>query len=307
MDHHRRKRCMRNLYSLEPQTAEGHRRPAILQVLRESDEYMSTKVFGNESMREEWLHSCRNQHASCSLWAATGACHKNRHFMELQCAPACQVCHRLRFENRCPPLSEQEQHDALLNDVWREEEGDLDRTFLRILEQQATNTNHLYSLQLLSGPRSLTKDDNVPDGPWVMVFDDFLTPPECEVLVELGRRQGFQRSTSVGSVQTDGSHTTLRNSERTSSNTWCVEDRCYHNNTVQAIHQRMFEVGWIYVGSLEERQRFVTSPNAKHRLPKYLQSTPNTCNCWSIKKHNSTKFITILCPFTSIDDKVLVS
>ena len=125
----------------------------------------------------------------CSFWAVLGECEKNPSYMALQCAPACGSCEALRFDYRCPlppNLSE--------TDVWKA--GDLDKTFQRII---STPDFEKYGLTVLSGPKELVKDEKVPDGPWVLTLDNFLSEPSILFwLAVIPLTQGwFNRSCAV--------------------------------------------------------------------------------------------------------------
>lgn len=82
------------------------------------------------------------------------------------------------------------------------------------------------------------QDCDTQEGPWLVVLDNFLTPDECDVLIQLGADKGYLRSIEVGEEQPDGSYGSVRNDQRTSENAWCTQE-CYEHNVTQAIHDRM--------------------------------------------------------------------
>lgn len=98
-----------------------------------------------------------------------------------------------------------------------------------------------YDVKVLSGPSKFVKDEKVPDGPWVLTLENFLTQTECDTLIELGDQQGYERSSDVGEENFDGTHSAKVSDGRTSSNAWCLDD-CYNNATVTEIHERMSQV-----------------------------------------------------------------
>jgi prolyl 4-hydroxylase len=70
-------------------------------------------------------------------------------------------------------------------------------------------------------------------------MDDFVTPEECHRLIEWGTQRGYNRSTDVGELKPDGTYTSVVGADRTSSNTWCVED-CVHDPLVEQVEERIF-------------------------------------------------------------------
>lgn len=161
---------------------------------------------------------CRCRHELCSFWAAIGECEKNPDFMKMQCAPSCQTCEQLDFEFRCP-------FDKTAPSVWQS--GDLDKMF-----QKLTTDPHVvdkYKPTIFSKP---------PEGPWVVTLENVASPDECEAMIEAGRVRGYERSKDVGSRKFDGTFDSFESDDRTSSNTWCV-DECYddqrHQNVLKIV------------------------------------------------------------------------
>ena len=90
---------------------------------------------------------------------------------------------------------------------------------------------------------SLTRDKELP--PWVIVFNNFLTPEECDSMIQLGYETGYKvstmvdrnvrvslrplpnllsykkRSKDVGKQNIDGSVDGRESNTRTSENAWC--------------------------------------------------------------------------------------
>jgi hypothetical protein len=81
-----------------PQLVVGRQRRGTLVTMEKTRIYMTETVsqFDDyENVREDcWLH-----HAQCTFWASRGSCQDNPIYMTLKCAPACQTCHLLRYEN----------------------------------------------------------------------------------------------------------------------------------------------------------------------------------------------------------------
>jgi prolyl 4-hydroxylase len=97
-----------------------------------------------------------------------------------------------------------------------------------------------YKPKVLSRPRPFPEEDvDYQEGPWVVIFDTFLTDHECDALVELGAEEGYERSGLVGvNTNLDGSFENLVGETRTSENAWCVDD-CYENATAQVVMEKI--------------------------------------------------------------------
>lgn len=182
--------------------------------------------------------TCRNQNALCAYWAFLGECEANPDWMKIHCAPVCMTCERIDIQNRCPRDFETEV-DAL-------GPGELDALFLRITDMSDPNVAR-YKPTILSrsshptdGTRTNPDDDDAPYkiGPWVVTFDDFTTPEECERLIHLGGVEGFERSTDVGKKKFDGTYDKHESTGRTSSNAWCQND-CYEDPLAQQVIGRI--------------------------------------------------------------------
>jgi prolyl 4-hydroxylase len=98
--------------------------------------------------------------------------------MIVQCAPACQTCEKISFSKRCPV-------DATLPMALKGP-GDLNRIFERI------TTNPYYQEQF--GPMTIHSSPASTRGPWIVTFDNFLSPEECQRLIDIGQEEGYKRS-----------------------------------------------------------------------------------------------------------------
>ena len=72
----------------------------------------------------------------------------------------------------------------------------------------------------------------------VITIDDFITDEECDRLIELGGKQGYDRSTDVGKMKFDGTFEEKTSKTRTSHNAWCTEE-CYKDDLVQNVLERI--------------------------------------------------------------------
>ena len=86
----------------------------------------------------------------------------------------------------------------------------------------------------------MDSDQDRNEDPWVITMDNFLTEEECELLIQSGYKNGYERSKDVGGVKIDGSFDGQESSTRTSANTWCNEKSgCKTNPHVQRIMKRL--------------------------------------------------------------------
>jgi prolyl 4-hydroxylase len=137
----------------------------------------------------------------------------------------------LSIEARCPI-----DPDAPV--VWKES-GDLDNYFYNITTN--SELRQLYDLQVLSKPHDLEADPTsteIPEGPWLILFDNFLTDEESDRLIEVGGLEGYQRSSDVGTLKYDGTYENYVNNGRTSENAWC-QHACYNDTLVQGVIDRI--------------------------------------------------------------------
>ena len=146
-------------------------------------------------------------------------------------------CDMIDFETRCPKL---------VNPIPGLLPGDLNKMFERIVATAPGNQTSLteeqqkelaasmgddvampvYTVQVHSRPSdepstevSAILDKSLP--PWVVTFDNFLTPEECDAMIQLGYKYEYKRSEDVGAKKFDGSHAGVQSKRRTSENAWC--------------------------------------------------------------------------------------
>lgn len=195
----------------------------------------------------------------------TGECEKNQAYMTTNCAVACMSCHMVDFETRCPPLPN--AIPALLP-------GDMNKMFEKIVETapgnrtlndaelkkltennmtQYTVTVHSRPSDEPSGEVSVDVDKSLP--PWVITFDDFMLPEECDALIQLGYKYEYKRSQDVGEAKFDGSHEGVQSTRRTSENAWCSDHHgCRQEEMAVKIHERMSKVMGIPPENSEDLQ-----------------------------------------------------
>lgn len=166
---------------------------------------------------------------------------------------------------RCPKLTDVEP--AL-------KPGDLNKMFERIVETAPGNRTLTaeekkalqdekipeYSVVVHSRPNdspatevSLDNDKKLP--PWLITFENFLTPEECEALIQLGFKYGYKRSKDVGAKKFDGSHEAKESKGRTSENAWCsVKEGCREEDIPKRIHERAAKIMGIPPPNSEDLQ-----------------------------------------------------
>mmetsp|Transcript_21047 Transcript_21047/g.31193 ORF Transcript_21047/g.31193 Transcript_21047/m.31193 type:complete len:336 (-) Transcript_21047:306-1313(-) len=212
---------MNNLEPGEVQNAVGDRAHEIQKVVDESLDYLRNIVMIGDKYAN--VHKeCKNRHKDCSFWKLSGECEEKPAYMHVNCALACQTCEMLEYEVRCPM---QAPLDNALGP------GDLNDMFERILTDPGFAK---YEPTILSSPN----DDGAP---WMIMFDSFATPEECERLVKLGAVEGYERSSDVGEEKFDGSFEKKVNKGRTSTNAWCQKE-CYEDSLAKTVIDRITKV-----------------------------------------------------------------
>jgi prolyl 4-hydroxylase len=205
-----------------------------VEILIQTATYMKDIVMGSSTSYYPVRATCRNMDSQCSEWATQGYCHPDHtefQFMIENCAPACQICH-LQDCNQQPELFLKE--------------GDVNIMFERIVGEQALTdyqiekgmsdiVKHL-TIHSRPIPSWIDDDEEYPyliGGPWIITIDDFLSPEECDFLIEMGHKSGYSRSTETNTNGTD-----FESKFRTSSNTWCRRD-CKNHPLTQRIFEKM--------------------------------------------------------------------
>jgi prolyl 4-hydroxylase len=246
------------------QTIKGSRSTDTAVRLAESIAYMTSDVV--LELSDKIRTNCHNRNELCTFWAVIGECEKNAAYMKTNCAPACQTCHLIDIEKRCPKLGD--DVDPALHP------GDLNKMFERILrlapgnrtdslteverEELTASQTPLYTVHVHSRPESVTEisaalDKSMP--PWVITFDNFITAEECEALIALGYKEGYARSADVGGQKFDGTVEAVQSERRTSENAWCSDQKgCRQQDVPTRIHNRMASVMGIPAENSEDLQ-----------------------------------------------------
>lgn len=227
--------------------------------LNQSINYMRA-VWSDEKFQRV-RHKCRNQHEDCTFWASLGECEENPDYMRTNCAPACFTCDLLDISNRCPILPSNPS-------IWKP--GDLNALMETIVDNaDGSGEYEKYNPKALSRPK--VKQDGTlalgatTDGPWVVLLENFVQEAEADRLVELGRKQGYDRSADVGKEKPDGSHESSVSDSRTSHNTWCQLKSCIEDPLVAPVIERVAKVSKTEVTNSEYLQLLQYEPGQYYR------------------------------------------
>ena len=206
--------------------------------------------------------TCQNNDEYCAALAASGSCNKPADydilpdddedvlyydFMMNECAPACQSCSSFISEEEAATV-EDCVPDMTTNILGA---GDLNRMFERLVGESeegdvVVSKDKVKVLSRPSHPEGYVGDMNDPVdyilGPWVVTLDNFLSDEECDRLIQLGSKRGYERSTLEEEKDYDEEQLAKeRDSDdayRTSTNTWC-KDECYTDKVTQRVIRRM--------------------------------------------------------------------
>mmetsp|Transcript_17705 Transcript_17705/g.56550 ORF Transcript_17705/g.56550 Transcript_17705/m.56550 type:complete len:482 (-) Transcript_17705:344-1789(-) len=174
----------------------------------------------------------------CKQYAKEGECESNPGWMIVNCPAACNACDLLDYKARC----DRARLNITEEPIWQP--GDLNKRFEYILENFAE-----LKPEVVSRP---------PDGPWIIVFDNFLTNEEVDRLLYWGKELGYERSSDVGNANERGETTKIISQSRTSSNTWCT---------------RACEEDPIIVGVTERTERVTGVPTVNYESIQLLEYT----------------------------------
>ena len=189
---------------------------AVKEIVKQSTEYM--KRINEDEAYDAIRNKCLNSHPDCSIWALGSGCDDNPSYMKLHCAPACQSCdHVLQLEERC--ILRPDAKNAIEN-------GGMDLLFETIIEGAKESG---YDPKVWSRPTKMPNDDDgIPDGPWVVTLENFISDKEVDTLKGWGDRLGYERS-QAGDQIID---------VRTSSQAWCT-DQCHKNPVVTELRNKI--------------------------------------------------------------------
>jgi prolyl 4-hydroxylase len=218
----------------------------------------------------------------CAVWAAEGFCDmdsEDYEWMVLNCAPVCQTCELLDFQIRCPIPDD--AMDALNTDGG---DNGLHSMFERIVGKRNLTEaqihggmqNLSYDIQIYSRPggsKSDTSENNIIDGPWVVALDNFLSMEECQRLIEIGQKLGYQPSLETSTLKDGSLKEDFTSDARTSTNTWCNDDMledsdtsCKDDATVKTIMERISLVTGFPMDNSEDLQLLHYTPGQYYKI-----------------------------------------
>eukprot|EP00934_Nitzschia_sp_Nitz4_P002205 Nitzschia sp. Nitz4//scaffold313_size41840//31735//33102//NITZ4_007439-RA/size41840-processed-gene-0.14-mRNA-1//-1//CDS//3329547439//2205//frame0 len=185
---------------------------------------------------------CQDRFSICADAATRTQCMDSPGWMIVHCCASCDAFLDARRlidpKERCSP-----EHLNTTDPIWKP--GDLNLLF----EDWATNPEYApLQPKVLSTPnpaqfqgKEVDSDSRIPQGPWVMIFDNFLSSDEADALIRGGELVGFDRSTDQGAVNAAGEMEKVVSTTRTSSNAWCT-GVCEQLPEVSAVTQRIEQV-----------------------------------------------------------------
>lgn len=246
----------------EIQRVSGDEAAVTLDIVRLSVDYMQKEA---TELPDDVLSKCLNRNELCAFWASLGECDANKAYMVTNCAPSCRTCHLIDIEARCPPIADAlpalrpGTMNKMFETIVDTAPGNRTLTDEERAELSAKNMTE-YTVTVHSRPSdtpvmevSPARDRSLP--PWVVTFDNFLTPHECQVLIDLGYKYGYKRSRDVGAQNFDGTFEGVESKGRTSENAWCSQhEGCRQHDVVQNVMNRMGAVMGIAPENSEDLQ-----------------------------------------------------
>ena len=185
--------------------------------------------------------TCKDRRPGCGSFVANSnglGCQMNPGWMTVNCPHGCHACHLLDPKARCGrrELSMKTESAVL--------PGDIDAMFGAIKAGKFAQL----------GARIVLDPSEKPNVPWVAVFDNFITPTECDHMVSASTAgKGFERSTDQGGYNEFGEQEKVTSTGRTSRNAWCRE-HCDNDEYVMAVTHRIENVTGIPYANYENFQ-----------------------------------------------------
>jgi prolyl 4-hydroxylase len=175
---------------------------------------------------------CQDRFSICKSLTDEGSCLENPGWMIVHC---CRSCERDLDTRRLLDPEVRCTRDSLnvTEPAWKP--GDLNKLF----SSWATEVKFAeYEPIVLSSPDGA---HGGKIGPWVIIFDNFLTDKEADALIYGGELMGLKRSTNQGATNAIGEQESVVSTTRTSSNAWCTGE-CEALPDVNSITQKIEEV-----------------------------------------------------------------
>jgi hypothetical protein len=157
----------------------------------------------------------------CQVYKEKGVCDIHPGWMIVNCPVSCNRCDLLDSRKRCS-----RKFLNITEEPWMKP-GDLNKLFGGLVER-----TKMYEPTVVSQP---------PKGPWIIIFDKFLTDLEVDTFLQWGAKLGYERSTDTGPLNARGEAQKIVSKTRTSSNAWCREG-CAEDPVVRGVTRRIEEV-----------------------------------------------------------------
>lgn len=166
-------------------------------------------------------NKCQDRFAICKNQAQTGACERSPGWMIVHCCESCDpylnASELIDPKKRCS-----KEHLKTPANVWKA--GDLNKLFSIWATDEALKEK--FGLEVVSSPEpekyGATWEKATAGGPWVVVFNNFLTDEEIADLIRGGELEGYERSTDQGEINELGEMEKVISKTRTSANAWCM-------------------------------------------------------------------------------------
>jgi len=207
--------------------------------IHEIDRYMTEVIHKpNDTFYEPVYDRCNLKYEYCAEMASKGLCLDPTGsaigFMNKNCAPACQTCHLMSYETRCPFDSNNVGPHAL-------EAGELNR-FFEVMTHNKLLQDRFGPMTIYSMPGGADSggpnDGPISAGPWILTYENFLSEAECNKLIHYGTTtaRGFGAS-KIMQHEIDPNFDDA-SAFRTSTTNWCQHE-CYEDDDVVRIHKRI--------------------------------------------------------------------
>jgi len=174
------------------------------------------------------VNPCKDRYSVCKRYAEEGECSANPGWMIVNCCKSCDAARLIDPKVRCT-----REHLNITGPAWGP--GDLNKIFTSwVVDEKFAE----YEPKVLSSPDG---EHGGQSGPWVIIFDNFLTDSEVDALMKGGGMMKFERSADQGEINEQGEQVKVISQTRTSSNAWCT-GQCASLPEVMSITRKIEEV-----------------------------------------------------------------
>eukprot|EP00604_Paraphysomonas_vestita_P004026 CAMPEP_0174824042 /NCGR_PEP_ID=MMETSP1107-20130205/29998_1 /TAXON_ID=36770 /ORGANISM="Paraphysomonas vestita, Strain GFlagA" /LENGTH=318 /DNA_ID=CAMNT_0016049207 /DNA_START=112 /DNA_END=1065 /DNA_ORIENTATION=- len=195
------------------------------------DEPKVSRYASSDGHATEAPKECFDRHEDCDLFVSHGECIKNPGWMIINCPVGCKACHLRDSKIRCPRKALNISEESVLKP------GTLNQIFQRII--QLSNENQIGKINVLS------------NDPWIIEFENFITPLEAKSIITAVH--DWEKSTDTGEMNEYGEQGRILSTGRTSTNAWCRDD-CESKPNVQRVLKRIEFVTTVPIDNYESFQ-----------------------------------------------------